>query len=70
MPYLFLFAVEGLLCLRKIEKLIRVAQLAPLVSHLQFADNSLHFIKANFDGAREIYLLLDCYCQASGQKIN
>jgi len=49
-PYLFLLAVEGLLCLLKSriqssDKGITVASSAPMVSHLLFADDSLLFFE-------------------------
>jgi hypothetical protein len=47
-----------------------VAQMAPLINHLLFADDSLLFIKANSDGVRGISSVLDSYCHALGQPIN
>jgi hypothetical protein len=47
-----------------------VAHTAPAVNHLLFADDSLLFLKASDEGAREIVSLLEQYCNASGQRIN
>ena len=47
-----------------------MAPSAPPVNHLLFADDSLLFFKANGEGASEVNLVLDQYCQASGQRIN
>uniref|UniRef100_A0A453JMN7 Reverse transcriptase domain-containing protein n=1 Tax=Aegilops tauschii subsp. strangulata TaxID=200361 RepID=A0A453JMN7_AEGTS len=74
-PYLFLLAAEGLSCLLKNNQSwhlsgIQVAQTAPSVSHLLFADNSLLFFKAHGDGVNELSSCLDRYCSASGQRIN
>jgi hypothetical protein len=40
------------------------------VNHLLFADDSLLFIKANGDSARDARDTLDAYCRASGQRVN
>jgi hypothetical protein len=40
-----------------------VAQTALPISHLLFTDDSLLFVKANGDGAREISYVLDVYCK-------
>jgi len=73
-PYLFLLCAEGLSCLlnknNDQEKGIVVAKNAPKISHLLFADDSLLFFKANANGAEEIKMLLNAYCDASGQRIN
>ena len=47
-----------------------MAETAPAVSHLLFADDSLLFFKASREGAEELSNLLDIYCNASGQIIN
>ena len=71
-PYLFLIAAEGLSCLLKSRSEssnlegLQVAPLAPPVSHLLFADDSLLFFKANGVGANEVNQVLDTYCQATG----
>jgi len=49
---------------------IKVAQSAPVVSHLLFADDSLLFFGANTENAQEINDVMETYCQASGQQIN
>jgi hypothetical protein len=75
-PYLFLLPAEGLSCLLKVNDQssqlggIKVAPTAPLVNHLLFADDSLLFFKGSREGAEELSVLLNKYCQASGQRIN
>jgi hypothetical protein len=75
-PYLFLLVAEGLSCLLKHHSLsselngLRVASLAPMVSHLLFADDSMLLFKVDAGSAETIQLLLDKYCLASGQRIN
>jgi hypothetical protein len=46
-----------------------VAPAAPAVNHLLFADDSLLFLKASLEGARETKEVLEKYCNASGQHI-
>ena len=75
-PYLFLLAAVGLSCLLKSKSGssnlagLQVAPSAPPVSHLLFADDNLLFCKANSNGDNEVNLVLNSYCQASGQRIN
>ena len=75
-PYLFLLAAEGLSCLLKARSEssslqgLKVAPTAPAVNHLLSADDSLLFIKANGESARDARDTLDAYCRASGQRIN
>jgi hypothetical protein len=47
-----------------------VAPSAPAVNHLFFADESLLFVKASSQGARDVMVLLNKYCEASGQRVN
>ncbi|KAK9689126.1 hypothetical protein RND81_09G036900 [Saponaria officinalis] len=49
---------------------VRVASRSPMVSHLFFADDSIIFVKANWDEARAVMAILDVYEQASGQMLN
>jgi hypothetical protein len=60
--------------MRESEKLIlqgiKVAPIAPAVNHLLFAGDSLLFVNATDEGAREVNSLLDKYCKASSQRIN
>lgn len=73
-PYLFLLCAEGLSCLlnknNDKEMGIVVANNAPKISHLLFADDSLLFFKADASVAEEIEMILSAYCDASGQRIN
>jgi hypothetical protein len=75
-PYLFLLAAEGLSCLLKSQDHssalngIQVASTAPAVNHLLFADDSLLFFRACYEGAAEVKEVLTKYCDASGQRIN
>lgn len=47
-----------------------MAATAPPVGHVLFADDSLLFVKATRDGAREVSSLLDTNCEATSQRIN
>ena len=75
-PYLFLLAAEGLTSLLKSRNQslvlngIKVAPLAPMVSHLLFADDSLLFFRANRENALVIREVVNTYCRASRQQIN
>ena len=75
-PYLFLLAAEGLSSLLKSsvpgESIhgIQVAPDAPIVNHLLFADDSLLFFDATPEMATRANVLLQRYCDASGQRIN
>ena len=73
---IFLLAAEGLSCLLqhrgtsgRLEGLV-VANSAPPINHLLFADDSLLFFKANQETTLELDATLDEYCMASGQRIN
>ncbi|XP_074298255.1 uncharacterized protein LOC141629093 [Silene latifolia] len=48
---------------------IKIAEHAPSVSHLFFADNSIIFVKAKEVKAREVLRILDRYQQPSGQML-
>ena len=77
-PYLFLLCAEGLSAmLRQVERGeiprgISVGKLAPLVSHLLFADDCIVFCKASIaEGDKVIKILfLEVYERESGQKLN
>jgi hypothetical protein len=75
-PYLFLLATEGLTGLLKsrnessVLNGIKVAPLAPMASHLLFADGSLLFFRANRENSLVIKEVLNTNCQASRQQIN
>ena len=72
--YLFLLAAEGLSCLLKAQvggiRGLSVAESAPIVNHLLFADDSLLFFEANSESAVRVRDILRRYCDASGQRVN
>ena len=45
-----------------------MALTAPPVNQLLFAGNNLLFFKANKEGAKEVYHLLESYAKASSQR--
>ena len=70
-PYLFLICAEGLSSVLKGEggiQGIQIAQTAPKINHLLFADESLLFFKAVACNARAVQESLSKYCEASGQR--
>ena len=75
-PYLFLLAAEGLSSLIKDRcessalQGVKVAESAPAISHLLFADDCLLFFKANLESVNHIRDVLELYCNASGQRVN
>ena len=75
-PYLFLLCAEGLFALIKKKEavgLLRglgVSKLAPPVSHLFFADDSIIFCRATMEECKQVAEVLDTYEKESGQKIN
>ena len=75
-PYLFLICAEGLSCLLHHKQQannihgLSMAQHAPPITYLLFADDSLLFCKANTTSCRTIKKILDTYSQAFGQLIN
>ncbi|WOH00018.1 hypothetical protein DCAR_0519374 [Daucus carota subsp. sativus] len=75
-PYLFLLCVEGLsLGLKQAGEDnritgCRVANSAPLVTHLLFADDSFLFFKATTAEANEVKGILNSYETYSGQAVN
>jgi hypothetical protein len=75
-PYLFLLCAEGFSgLLHHAEatngiKGIKLAQTAPTVNHLLFADDSLLFVEATKEGAASIRSILQKYEECLGQAIN
>ncbi|ONI06623.1 hypothetical protein PRUPE_5G070700 [Prunus persica] len=75
-PYLFLIVSEVLsLMIKKACEAnhlqgLKFGRSGPTLSHLLFADDALFFIRANTQNCRNMRLLLDGYCRASGQQIN
>ena len=75
-PYLFLICAEGFSSLLKQAVVqgkltgVRIAEEAPRLSHLSFADDSLIFCKANAMEAGQLRRILEVYREASGQLIN
>ncbi|XP_022715057.1 uncharacterized protein LOC111274575 [Durio zibethinus] len=74
--YLFLLCVEGLSCLLHQAELrgdirgVAVTKMAPKVSHLLFADDSIFFLWANVMERQTILDLLRQYEKVSGQVMN
>ncbi|KAL0400959.1 UNVERIFIED_CONTAM: putative mitochondrial protein [Sesamum latifolium] len=74
-PYLFIFCAEALSCLmQEAERRgrlrgVAVAEQAPRVSHLLFADDTLVFCEANETQIGEIQRILNGYEKASGQRL-
>uniref|UniRef100_A0A803PKP8 Reverse transcriptase domain-containing protein n=1 Tax=Cannabis sativa TaxID=3483 RepID=A0A803PKP8_CANSA len=75
-PYLFLVCAEGFSALiRKYEERrwihgCKVANRAPVVSHMLFADGSYLYCKANDSDVQKVQQLLQIFEEASGQKVN
>ncbi|KAL4183078.1 hypothetical protein AMTRI_Chr11g96370 [Amborella trichopoda] len=75
-PLLFTLVVEGFsLMLKRIEQRSRfngfkVAVGGPIISHLQYIDDTLIFCDANADQAQAISLFLRCYEVTIGLKVN
>ena len=75
-PYLFLLCAEGFSAL--IHKATRDKQISgisigrgcPTLTHLFFADDSLLFCKTSVQECQKLVDILNCYEEASGQKIN
>ena len=49
---------------------ISVGKLAPLVSHLLFADDCIVFCKASIEEGDKVTKILEVYERESGQKLN
>lgn len=75
-PYLFILCMEYLSSLPcKDErngniKGVKIAQNAPMISHLFFADDPAFFLKGTTDNCKMFANIMDIYCKASGQIIN
>ncbi|MCH81246.1 hypothetical protein A2U01_0002030, partial [Trifolium medium] len=75
-PYLFILCAEvlsGLLLKSQEGGLfhgLKIANNAPPISHLFFADDSVVFCRANTEEAQELTKIFKLYQNASGQKIN
>ena len=75
-PYLFLLCVEGLsVIIHKFEHKgwihgCRVANGAPTISHMLFADDSYLYCKATLDETNRILEMLNQFVGASGQRVN
>ncbi|GKB66441.1 putative RNA-directed DNA polymerase [Tanacetum coccineum] len=75
-PFLFILAAEGLNALTKeavsksIFKGIRVGEDEVLVSHLQYADDTIIFGECSRENARNLMNILKCYEEVAGLKIN
>lgn len=75
-PYLFLLCTEGLSALiqrNQVRGLIhgyKIANSAPVVTHLFFADDSYLFFRATLDESTCIKECLNLYEKASGQQVN
>ncbi|KAM6571073.1 hypothetical protein CsatA_015153 [Cannabis sativa] len=74
-PYLFLIYAEGLSAMiRRFEATkclhgCRVANRAPVISHLLFADDSYIYCKATDREANEVFRLLALFEKATGQQV-
>ncbi|CAL2259470.1 unnamed protein product [Prunus armeniaca] len=75
-PYLF-FIVSDVLSLliqsavsNELLQGIKMGNRAPTLSHLMFADDTLIFLKASTQNCRNLIMLLNAYCYASGQQVN
>ena len=74
--YLFILIGEVLSCMiqRAIEQRqldgIKLGAQGPIISHLFFVDDSLLFLKVDTKNCNQLKLLLQLYCEASGQKVN
>ena len=76
LPFLFTLVVDGLG--RMIDKLVdqhrldcfEVGKDKIKVSHLQFADDTLFFVKEDENNIRTLYSTMKIFCTVSGLKIN
>ncbi|CAN1776349.1 LINE-1 retrotransposable element ORF2 protein [Linum perenne] len=75
-PYLFIlvsnvlsFMIQNSVCLGTI-KGIKLNRFCPVLHHILFADDTVLFGTATVSEARNIMLVLNRYCQSSGQAIN
>ncbi|XP_071708947.1 uncharacterized protein [Rutidosis leptorrhynchoides] len=75
-PFLFILAVEGINILTKVAiennlfKGIEVSNDKIVVSHLQYADDTIFFGEWSYDNIRSLMILLKCLETTSGLKVN
>ncbi|XP_071726422.1 uncharacterized protein [Rutidosis leptorrhynchoides] len=75
-PFLFIIAAEGLNILSKVAvskglyKGVEVGAEKVVISHLQYADDTIFFGEWSRRNARNLMYLLECFEKASGLKVN
>ncbi|XP_071735007.1 uncharacterized protein [Rutidosis leptorrhynchoides] len=75
-PFLFIIAAEGLNILTKMAvergmyKGVEVGKDKVVISHLQYADDTIFFCEWSRRNARNLMYLLECFERASGLKVN
>ncbi|XP_071717831.1 uncharacterized mitochondrial protein AtMg01250-like [Rutidosis leptorrhynchoides] len=75
-PFLFIIASEGLNILTKVAvdkdmyKGVEVGNEKVIISHLQYADDTIFFKEWSKRNARNLMYLLECFERASGLKVN
>ncbi|KAI5349989.1 hypothetical protein L3X38_002880 [Prunus dulcis] len=76
LPYLFLIVSDVLSLLiqsavsNELLQGIKMGNRAPTLSHLMFADDTLIFLKASTQNCKNLVMLLNAYCYASGHQVN
>ncbi|XP_071718823.1 uncharacterized protein [Rutidosis leptorrhynchoides] len=75
-PFLFIIAAEGLNILTKVAvekgmyKGVEIGKDKTIISHLQYADDTIFFGEWSRCNARNLMYLLECFERASGLKVN
>ncbi|XP_071694692.1 uncharacterized mitochondrial protein AtMg01250-like [Rutidosis leptorrhynchoides] len=75
-PFLFIIAAEGLNILTKVAvekgmyKGVEIGNDKIVISHLQYADDTIFFGEWSRRNARNLMYLLECFEKASGLKVN